>query len=169
MLFSNMSHACIPFSSSSPSLLLLHLHFLPPVARHPSSRVALWLYLSPFLPSARRPSLSISDCLAFVCAQMCAYGRMNACVCLCAAANSLPLSRKTANCCCCKEYSSPLLLLFHSPPPERMICMILLEQMVACVCQPAYGCIFLSPSIYRLLCLSLTGLNDSWLLGEALN
>lgn len=68
-----------------------------------------------------RPSLSISNHLPYVCA-----------VCLCAAANSFPL-RQTAN-CCCKEYSSPLLLLlFCAPPTERMICAILLKQMITCM------------------------------------
>lgn len=69
------------------------------------------------------------------------------CVCLCAAANSLPLSRQTANCCCCKEYSSPLLLC--APPTERIICVILWEKIIACVCLWMYVCIFQISIVYR--------------------
>lgn len=72
----------------SPFLSLITASpFWPPVARHPSSRVALWLYLSPFLLSARRPSLSICNRLPNVC--MCVHACcVSPCVCLCAAANS---------------------------------------------------------------------------------
>lgn len=151
MLFSNMSSCVsIPFSSSSPSpfLLLLHLHFCH---RLPGIPPAVWLcgfVCHLFFPQLPFPSLCISDCLAFVgvCVHACC---VSPCVRLCSAANSLPLSGQTANCCCCKDYSSPLLLLLllYSPPSERMICMILLEQIIACVCQQTYRCFFHIPSV----------------------
>lgn len=164
----------IPFSSSSPSpfLFLLHLHFchrlpgIPPVG---------WLcgfICHLFFSRLPRPSLSISNRLPY--ARMRVHACcVSPCVCVCAAANSFPLSRQTANCCCCEEYGSPLLLLLIcSPPTERMTCVIVLEQMIACVCQQVYVCIFCNASVYGsrvILSISLTGLNDAWLLAEASN
>lgn len=132
----------IPFRSPSPFLLLLHLHFCH---RLPGTPPAQWLWgFICHLPFPR-PSLSISARLPHVCVRA---RRVR----LCAAANSFPLSRQTANCCCCKERGSPLFLtlVLCSPATERMRCVVLLEQMIAFVRQRMCAA---SSGVYRLLCL----------------
>lgn len=114
MVFSNMS-TCVRLSLlvlplPLPLSLITASPFLPPVAKHPSRRVALWLYLSPFLSISFSSSISTARPCVCACMHVVCYPLF---VCLCAAANSFPLSRQTANCCCCKECSSP-------PPPSPL-------------------------------------------------
>lgn len=104
---------CVPFSFLSLiTAYCCFFFFWPPVARHPSSSVALWLLnRSPFLLS-HPPSPLFLPSAVWICMRTC-------CVSLrvrpCAAANSLPLSRQTANCCCREEYCPPFSFSFSSP------------------------------------------------------
>lgn len=99
----------------SAFLLLLHLHFCH---RLPGIPPALWLcgFICHLSLLSAPPSISFYLQSPGVCAH----------------ANSLPLSRQTANCCCCKEYRSPSFST-SSALLQLKGCVMLLKWMIAVI------------------------------------
>lgn len=123
-----------PVSSPPPHLfclLLLHLHVfmffcqrLPGILQ-PSGFIS-HLFFAPLSPPPH-PSCA-SESISPI------FSRLWTCT-LRAAANSSHLSHQTANCCCSTQLPSSSSRSSCSPPLfEKIICFVLLEQMILCAC-----------------------------------
>lgn len=151
----------IPFGSSNPPsfLLLLHLHF---GHRLPDIPPAVWL--CGFICHLFFSRLAVHLFLSVIACRMCV------CVCMhvvyprvCVSVLQLTLSSQSTDSqlLLLQRIQLPLLLLllrFCSPPTERMICVILLEQMIpyVCLCICAFFILSLSTGCSVLYCRSVS-------------